>query len=156
MKALFRFIKMIEKNRKTKGTPDYVDKHVGAQLRARRSFIGISQEKLADAVGITFQQIQKYERGANRVSAGRLYSFSQILDVPVNYFYSGIVAPSSSPPTGMSDTAQEGFDTKKSGGFSPLTRTELEEILDTINTISNDAKRQQFLSFVKKESKKYI
>lgn len=53
----------------------------------RRSLLGMSQEKLADSTGVTFQQIQKYERGANRVSAGRLYEFSQALEVPVGYFF---------------------------------------------------------------------
>ena len=68
--------------RKTKGTPDSVDVHVGQRLRVRRSLLGMSQEKLAEAIGLTFQQIQKYERGVNRVSAGRLFQFSKILDVP--------------------------------------------------------------------------
>ena len=70
-----------------KGGPKAMDVHVGNRLRMRRSIIGWSQEKLADAVGLTFQQVQKYERGANRVSASRLYDFSRILDVEVSYFF---------------------------------------------------------------------
>lgn len=73
--------------RKTKGKPDPVDIHVGLRLRIRRSLLGLSQEKLAESIGLTFQQIQKYERGMNRISAGRLYQFAQILDVPVTWFY---------------------------------------------------------------------
>ena len=69
------------------GTPRAVDIHVGQRLRLRRTLLGISQEKLGEAVSLTFQQIQKYERGANRVSASRIYEFSQVLDVPVSYFF---------------------------------------------------------------------
>jgi len=69
------------------GIPRLVDIHVGSRLRQRRTLLGISQEKLGDAVGLTFQQIQKYERGANRVGASRLYEFSLFLDVPISYFF---------------------------------------------------------------------
>lgn len=70
-----------------KGGPKAMDVHVGNRLRMRRSIIGWSQERLADAVGLTFQQVQKYERGANRISASRLYDFSRVLDVEVSYFF---------------------------------------------------------------------
>ena len=69
------------------GVPRAVDIHVGARLRLPRTLLGISQEKLGEAVGLTFQQIQKYERGANRVGASRLYEFSRVLDVPVSFFF---------------------------------------------------------------------
>ncbi|MHA1598836.1 MAG: helix-turn-helix domain-containing protein [Alphaproteobacteria bacterium] len=69
------------------GIPRLVDIHVGSRLRQRRTLLGISQEKLGDAVGLTFQQIQKYERGANRVGASRLYEFSLFLDIPISYFF---------------------------------------------------------------------
>src|SRR3546814_1510601 len=64
-----------------------VDVHVGGRVRLRRVFLGYSQEKLANALGLTFQQIQKYERGANRISASKLYELSRILSVPVTYFF---------------------------------------------------------------------
>lgn len=69
-----------------------VDDHVGKRLRARRTELGISQEKLADAVGISFQQIQKYENASNRVAAGRLWDLAGCLDVDVGYFFEGIRA----------------------------------------------------------------
>jgi len=69
------------------GTPRPVDVHVGARLRQRRTLLGMSQEKLGEAVGLTFQQIQKYERGANRIGASRLYQLGQVLDVSVSYFF---------------------------------------------------------------------
>ena len=69
------------------GKPNPIDIHVGSRVRLRRNFLGLSQTKLGEAVGLTFQQIQKYERGANRVGGSRLYEFSQLLDVPVAYFF---------------------------------------------------------------------
>jgi len=69
------------------GISSPIDIHVGNRLRARRMLLGISQEKLGEAVELTFQQVQKYERGANRIGASRLYEFSRILDVPVSYFF---------------------------------------------------------------------
>ncbi len=69
---------------------DPIDLHVGAQARARRILLGLSQEKLAEGLGITFQQVQKYERGSNRISASRLYNMAEILDVPITYFFEGV------------------------------------------------------------------
>ena len=68
-------------------SPHPVDVHVGSRLKLRRILLQKTQTELAKAVGLTFQQIQKYERGANRMGAGRLYQFSEILDVPVSFFF---------------------------------------------------------------------
>ena len=64
-----------------------IDAHVGKRLRLRRTLTGMSQERLGKTIGLTFQQVQKYEKGINRIGAGRLYDLAQILDVPVSYFY---------------------------------------------------------------------
>ena len=64
-----------------------VDIHVGKRIRLRRTLMGLTQERLGEALGLTFQQVQKYERGANRVSASRLLDLSRILEVPINFFY---------------------------------------------------------------------
>jgi transcriptional regulator with XRE-family HTH domain len=69
--------------------PNPTDKYVGSRVRMRRMMLGMSQEKLADALGLTFQQIQKYEKGTNRISASRLQAISQILDTPVHFFFDG-------------------------------------------------------------------
>jgi transcriptional regulator with XRE-family HTH domain len=73
--------------------PNPVDLHVGARIRLRRRMQGVSQEKLADALGLTFQQVQKYERGANRVSASKLYEIASALRAPVSYFFDGLADP---------------------------------------------------------------
>lgn len=67
-----------------------VDRHVGARIRERRLMLGMSQQQLAEAIGVTYQQAHKYERGLNRISAGRLYGIAQVLGVPVSWFFDGI------------------------------------------------------------------
>ncbi len=69
---------------------DDIDLHLGKRLRRRRRLLGLTQQQVAEGVGIRFQQIQKYECGANRISAARLWQLAQVLEVPVNYFYDGL------------------------------------------------------------------
>src|SRR3954464_8804994 len=73
--------------------PNPVDMHVGGRVRMRRKLLGVSQEQLADSLGLTFQQVQKYERGANRVSASKLYEIAKTLQVPVSFFFDGLADP---------------------------------------------------------------
>lgn len=70
--------------------PSQADVHIGKRIRIRRMLLGVSQEKLGEVLGVTFQQIQKYEKGANRISAGRLQHIGSILGVPASYFYAGL------------------------------------------------------------------
>jgi len=72
-----------------KKAPNPVDKHVGSRVRMRRMMLAMSQEKLGDALGLTFQQVQKYEKGTNRIGASRLQQISHILQVPVSFFFEG-------------------------------------------------------------------
>jgi transcriptional regulator with XRE-family HTH domain len=72
-----------------KKAPNPTDKHVGARVRMRRMMLSMSQEKLGDALGLTFQQVQKYEKGANRIGASRLQQIAHILQVPVSFFFEG-------------------------------------------------------------------
>ena len=72
-----------------KKAPNPIDKHVGARVRMRRMMLSMSQEKLGDALGLTFQQVQKYEKGTNRIGASRLQQISNILQVPVSFFFDG-------------------------------------------------------------------
>ena len=78
-----------------KKTPNPIDKHVGSRVRMRRMMLSMSQEKLGDALGLTFQQVQKYEKGTNRIGASRLQQISHILQVPVAFFFEG--APNLNP-----------------------------------------------------------
>lgn len=80
-------------------TADHVDKHVGLRLRLRRERCGLSQEKVASALGVTFQQLQKYENGTNRLSASRLWQASRVLDVPLSHFYEGLTASVDDAPS---------------------------------------------------------
>lgn len=69
------------------GKPNPVDVHVGQRIRQRRTLLGMSQERLGEALNLTFQQVQKYERGANRVGSSRLFQLARVLDVPISYFF---------------------------------------------------------------------
>ena len=77
---------MVDSDKKS-GGPHPVDIHVGSRVRLRRMILGLSQDKLGDALGLTFQQIQKYEKGVNRIGASRMFQISQVLNVPVQYFF---------------------------------------------------------------------
>ena len=72
--------------------PNPIDRHVGLRIRLRRKELGISQEKLAESIGLTFQQVQKYERAANRVSASKLWEVARALETSISYFYEGLPA----------------------------------------------------------------
>ncbi len=73
----------------SKKNPNPIDKHVGSRVRMRRLMLGMSQEKLADAIGLTFQQVQKYEKGTNRMGSSRLQQIANVLQVPVTFFFEG-------------------------------------------------------------------
>src|ERR1041384_3669600 len=81
-----------------KKAPNPIDKHVGSRVRMRRMMLGMSQEKLGDALGLTFQQVQKYEKGTNRIGASRLQQISLILQVPVAFFFEGAPPPPGGAP----------------------------------------------------------
>jgi transcriptional regulator with XRE-family HTH domain len=75
------------RRRSPTGKPNPIDIHVGSRIRLRRTLLGMSQQKLGDAIGLTFQQVQKYERGTNRVGSSRMFELARVLDVPVAYFF---------------------------------------------------------------------
>lgn len=80
--------------------PSEIDAHVGRRVKGRRKMFGVSQDSLADGLDLTFQQVQKYERGSNRISASKLYQIAHILEVPVSYFFEGLDDPA---PSGGDD-----------------------------------------------------
>ena len=91
---------MIDRPQQTGKRPNPTDVYVGSRIRMRRKMLGLSQEKLGEKLGITFQQIQKYEKGTNRVGASRLQAMSDALEVPVSFFFP---EPSTSGPTGVQE-----------------------------------------------------
>ena len=90
-----------------KKAPNPIDKHVGSRVRMRRMMLGMSQEKLGDALDLTFQQVQKYEKGTNRIGASRLQQISHILQVPVSFFFEG--APASGRPIEMGEAPSPAY-----------------------------------------------
>jgi transcriptional regulator with XRE-family HTH domain len=92
-----------------KKAPNPTDKHVGARVRMRRMMLSMSQEKLGDALGLTFQQVQKYEKGANRIGASRLQQIAHILQVPVSFFFDGAPNAPGQQPDGFSEAPSPAY-----------------------------------------------
>jgi transcriptional regulator with XRE-family HTH domain len=92
-----------------KKAPNPIDKHVGSRVRMRRMMLGMSQEKLGDALGLTFQQVQKYEKGTNRIGASRLQQISMILQVPVAFFFEGAPTVHPSSNDGMREAPSPAY-----------------------------------------------
>ncbi len=104
--AALKMVRRSDPSRAQAGRPRPVDVHVGSRVRLRRTMLGMSQEKLGQAIGLTFQQVQKYERGTNRIGASRLYQLSKVLDVPVSFFFDDMpdeVAGETTPAQGMAE-----------------------------------------------------
>ena len=121
------------RGRRKSAGPHPVDKHVGERVKERRLELGITQEKLAEALGLTFQQVQKYERAANRISASRLYRMGRTLGVDVPYFFEG-----------YREGAGAGFAEPPAASFesNPLERAEAIELLDAFGRIKDPALRR--------------
>jgi len=120
-----------------KGKATSVDVSVGNQLRRRRMLMGLSQEELANSVGISFQQIQKYENGLNRISASRLYEFGMLLDVPVKYFFASISEETKKMPI-ISELSEDVLYSKETA-----------ELLSTYYKVEDRSLRQNFLKLLK-------
>ncbi len=134
--------------RKTKGTASTIDVHVGKRLQVRRSLLGWSQEKLGAAIGLTFQQIQKYEKGMNRISAGRLLEFSRILTVPVQYFYDNLEGSNANKAQGLSDNEQEAF-----AGNDVMQEKETIDLIRVYYSIDDPELRKDAVKFMKSIAK---
>ena len=136
------------RGRTPSGKPNPIDVHVGARVRLRRTLLGLSQEKLGEALGLTFQQVQKYERGANRVGASRLFDLSRVLDVPVSFFFDDMSddiknqAPSLLMNGGLEESSAE-FE------HDPLTKRETLELVRAYYRISDPAIRKRVYELAK-------
>ncbi len=129
------------------GIPRPVDVHVGARVRMRRAFLSMSQTKLGDAIGLTFQQVQKYERGANRMGSSRLYDTARILDVPVRYFFEEMptAVAASSPATNRGGKAKK----PPSYELDPMAKRETLELVRAYYKISDPRVRERLYEMVK-------
>lgn len=126
--------------------PNPIDVHVGSRLRMRRMLVGMSQEKLGESLDLTFQQIQKYEKGSNRISASRLYDMSRILDVPVQFFFDDMV---------RSDIDGRSKADKPSGSFEMiefLSSPDGAQLVRTFSEIESPEVRRNILDLVKSVS----
>lgn len=131
------------------GKPDPIDIHVGSRVRLRRGIMGLSQEKLAESLGITFQQVQKYERGTNRVSASRLYQLGEILDVSINFFFDGFNAKDPARVYGLSESMQEDFSWLEEKGGDLMERKETIELVRVYYSVQDPALRKSFMKMLK-------
>lgn len=116
-----------------KSEPNPIDIHVGHRLRARRTLLGLSQEKVGEAMGLTFQQVQKYERGANRIGASRLWDMSRILNCPISYFFEEI----DDKTDGASPRHANGSNASSSNDDDPLIQRETLELVRAYYAITN-------------------
>lgn len=140
-----------EKGAEKEGGPSPIDAHVGARIRLRRTLLGLSQERLGEQLGLTFQQVQKYERGLNRVGASRLFDLSRVLDVPIAFFFDdmpeGITARhggNSTLPAGGFADRQDAFGTDEA-----LHRRETLELVRAYYRITDPAVRKRVFELVK-------
>ena len=128
------------------GRPNPIDVHVGARVRLRRTLLGMSQEKLGEAIGLTFQQVQKYERGANRIGSSRLFDLSRVLDVPIEYFFgdmpAAVAACSPGQGGGMSEEASN-------YELDPMAKRETLELVRAYYKISDPQVRKRLFEMTK-------
>jgi len=128
--------------------PSPIDVHVGSRVRLRRTLLGMSQEKLGEALGLTFQQVQKYERGVNRIGASRLFDLARVLDVPISFFFDdmpgemGLGAGGRRLGAGLAEP-QEGFDD------DALHRRETLELVRAYYRITDVSVRKRVFDLIK-------
>ena len=126
------------------GKPNPVDVHVGSRVRLRRTMLGMSQEKLGEAISLTFQQVQKYERGANRIGASRLFELSRVLDVPVSFFFDDM--PSEAALRASRTHAGEDGETL---ALDPMAKRETLELVRAYYRITDSGVRKKVFELTK-------
>jgi len=129
-----------------KDGPSPIDVHVGSRVRLRRTLLGMSQEKLGEAIGLTFQQVQKYECGANRIGASRLFDVARILDVPVGFFFDDMAeATKAASPAVM---ATNGFE-PEAPEIDPMAKRESMDLLRAYYRIAESPVRRRAFELIK-------
>ena len=136
------------RGRLSDGAPNPVDVHVGAQLKSRRILLGLSQERLADELGITFQQVQKYEKGLNRIGASRLWDLSQVLGVNIDYFYENLDESSRSQSPRKISSQFLLSDNVKEFDMSVLLNKDVRTLVNSFIMIQNPKVAKNILSLV--------
>lgn len=135
------------------GQANPVDVYVGERIRLRRNLLNLSQEQLAKMIGLTFQQVQKYERGMNRVSASRLWDLSNVLNIPVNFFFEGMdVCVYSQSPANLNGNSI----LKENPETDPMLKSENIEIIRCLDKIKNTNLKKSLMNCIKEASKSYI
>lgn len=138
------------RGRTEEGDPNPIDRHVGNKMRQRRTLLGMSQEKLGEELGLTFQQVQKYERGANRISASRLFDLSRVLDVPVGWFFEDMTEEvAAASPAALAAGARAPADVSEG---DTLAKRETLELVRAYYRITNQSARQCLLELTKAAS----
>ena len=128
-------------------TPDPIDIHVGSRVRLRRTLLGMSQTVLGNSLDLTFQQIQKYERGANRIGSSRLYKLSKILDIPVSFFFEGLEKKTANRKNSRS--TQGPYDTED----DKMTRRQTLELVRAYYRIADPKVRKNIFEMIKSLAK---
>jgi transcriptional regulator with XRE-family HTH domain len=132
--------------------PNPIDVHVGSRVRLRRTLLGMSQEKLGEAIGLTFQQVQKYERGTNRIGASRLWELSAVLEVPVQFFF-GEMAPETLAQMSRITSRQPPADAEDAGSAAsaagPITKPETLELIRAYDRIPVASVRKRLYELTK-------
>ncbi len=126
--------------------PEPVDIHVGGRVRMRRLFLGLSQEKLANAIGVSFQQLQKYERGTNRISASRLYALTKFLGVPVSWFFEDAPSDRRSASAAAASASREG---RNASVADPMGASETVKLVRAYYQISDPRVRKKILGVIR-------
>jgi transcriptional regulator with XRE-family HTH domain len=130
--------------------PSPIDVHVGHRIRLRRTLMGMSQERLGEALGLTFQQVQKYERGVNRVGASRLFDLSRVLDVPISFFFDDMPDSLASNFGGLPNRRTSGqADGQDAFGDDTLSRRETLELVRAYYRIIDPAVRKRVFDLIK-------
>jgi len=131
------------------GKPNPIDVHVGSRVRLRRTLLGMSQEKLGEAIGLTFQQVQKYERGANRIGASRLFDLSRVLDVPVSFFFDDMPDEAAAAP--VDDEDENGGEERTANTYEPdpMAKRETLELVRAYYRINDASVRKRLFELTK-------
>ncbi len=135
------------------GSPNPIDVHVGSRVKLRRTLLGLSQEKLGEAIGLTFQQVQKYERGLNRIGASRLFDISKVLEVPIGFFFEemkeGVAERSPRKLAGAEGFAEEPVNFQ----YDPMSKRETLELVRAYYKIQDRSVARKVFELVKSLAK---